>query len=194
MRKATSKRNFPLAPLSRWAWGLPIALWVVLLLVALLGGTHVQSPHNPVPWWIVVLFGTALAPAIVLSMLAHREIHLVGDTLHVAGALVFARKLPIRDLLLDKARVLDLQEHTEFKPMLQLGAFGLPGFNAGHYLLRNRSRAFCLLTRWQQVLLLPQRDGKLILVSPEKPQVLLEALREHADAHGKGSSRRMRLR
>lgn len=178
--KQISKRSFPLAPLTRWAWAMLAALWLVLLLFAFLGEPHVQSPHNPVPWWVVKLFGTALVPAILLSMLAHREIRIVGDKLEVSAALVFARNVPIRDLVLDKARMLDLDEHTEFKPMLQLGGFRLPGFTAGHYLLRNRSRAFCLLTRQQQVLLLPQRDGKLILLSPEKPQALLDALREHA--------------
>ncbi len=177
MKPIAPKRSFPLAPLHQGTWGLLVALWVVLLLFAFLGGPHQQSPDNPVPWWVVVLFGTALLPAGLLSTLAHREIHLEGDTLVVAAALIFVRKVPIRDLALDKARVLDLDEHTEFKPMLRFGGFGLPGFSAGHYLLRNRSRAFCLLTTRRNVLLLPQRDGKVILVSPEKPQALLDALR-----------------
>ncbi|RZA19830.1 MAG: hypothetical protein EOP93_07625 [Lysobacteraceae bacterium] len=178
MKRAVSKRNFPLAPLTRWAWPLLAALWVVLLLVGFLGSSHQQPPDNPVPWWVMVLFGTALVPAGLLSTLAHREIHIDGDRLVIAAALVFVRKVPIHDLVLDKARVLNLDERTEFRPALQLFGFGLPGFKAGHYVLRNRSRAFCLLTRRQQVLLLPQRDGKLILVSPEKPQALLDALRE----------------
>jgi hypothetical protein len=177
MKPIAPKRSFPLAPLHQGTWGLLVALWVVLLLLAFLGGPHPQSPDNPVPWWVVVLFGTALLPAVLLSTLAHREIRLEGDTLVVAAALIFVRKVPIRDLALDKARVLDLDEHTEFKPMLRFGGFGLPGFSAGHYLLRNRSRAFCLLTTRRNVLLLPQRDGKVILVSPEKPQALLDALR-----------------
>ena len=158
-------------------WPLLLGLWVVLLLAAFLTSPHQQPPHNPVPWWLPIVFGTALLPAGLLSMLVHRTISIKGDTLEVAGALIFSRKLPVAGLALDKARVLNLDEHTEFKPMLQLGGFALPGFNAGYYLLRNRSRAFCLLTAHRNVLLLPQRDGKFILLSPEKPQVLLEALR-----------------
>lgn len=180
MKPAVAKRSFPLAPVPPWTWGLLVALWVVLLLVAFLGGPHEQSPHNPVPWWVVVIFGTALLPAGLLSTLAHRDIRLQGDTLVAAGALVFARKVPVARLDLDKARILDLGEHTEFKPMLQLGGFAMPGFKAGHYLLRNRSRAFCLLTSYQRVLLLPQRDGKWLLLSPEHPQALLDALRQTA--------------
>lgn len=176
-RRTDSRQEFPLAPLRPLAWQLVLVLWVVLLLTAFLTSTHQQAPHNPVPWWLMIVFGTALLPAGLLSMLAHRTIRLQGDTLELAGALLFSRKLPVADLVLDKARVLDLDEHTEFKPMLRLGGFHLPGFSAGHYLLRNRNRAFCLLTSRRNVLLLPQRDGKFILVSPERPQVLLDALR-----------------
>lgn len=177
MKQATSRQEFPLAPLPRWIWAFLGGLWVALLLVAFLGGPHQQSPGNPVPWWLMVLFGTALLPAGLLSALSHREIRLDGDRLVVAAALVFARKVPLGELCVEKARVIDLDEHTEFRPLLRLWGFGLPGFQAGHYLLRNRARAFVLLTRKGKVLVLPQRDGKYLLLSPEKPQALLDALR-----------------
>ncbi len=180
MKRAAPGRKFPLAPLQPWTWALVAALWVALLLVAFLFGSHRQSPENPVPWWLVVVFGTALLPAGLLSALAHREIRIEGDRLVVAAAIVFVRKVRVGELALDKARVLDLDEHTGYKPMLQLGAFSFPGFNAGRYLLRNRSRAFCLLTGRRRVLVLPQRDGRQLLLSPEKPQALLDALRAAA--------------
>lgn len=177
MQPVATKRDFPLAPLAPWTWPVVLGLWIVLLLFAFLGGTHEQAPANPVPWWLVIVFGTALVPAMLLSMLAHRQVRIEGDALLVAGALLFARKVPISELALDKARVLNLEEHTEFRPMLRLFGFGFPGFTVGLCLLRNRRRAFCLLTARTQAVLLPQRDGKLILVSPEKPQALLDALR-----------------
>ena len=43
--------------------------------------------------------------------------------------------------------------------------------------IRN-AKAFCLLTRQQRVLILPQRDGASLLLSPEHPQALLDALRQ----------------
>ncbi len=154
-----------------------VALWVALMLAALLGGSHQQSAMNPVPWWLVLPLATALLPIGLYVSLAHRRIAVDGDTLVVSAALIFSRKVPIRELTLDKARILDLDEHTGFKPMLQLGGFSLPGYNAGHYLLRNRSRAFCLLSARRRVLLLPESNGKLILLSAENPQALLDALR-----------------
>ena len=183
MERIAPRRNFPLAPLQPWTWALLAALWVALLLVAFLGGPHRQSPDNPVPWWVVAVFGTALLPAGLLSTLAHREIRIEGDRLVVAAAILFVRKVPIDELALERARVLDLDEHTGYKPMLQLGGFSFPGFNAGHYLLRNRGRAFCLLSSRRKALLLPRHDGRLLLLSPEKPQGLLDALRTAA---GKG--------
>lgn len=177
MEQAASKRDFPLAPLHRGTWALLAAFWMALLFIAFLGGPHQQSPTNPVPWWVVVLFGTALLPAGLLATLAHREIQLKGDKLVVTAALIFAREVQVRDLALDQARVLSLDEHTGFKPLLALGGFTFPWFNAGHYLLRNRSRAFCLLTERERVLVLRQRNGKTMLLSPKNPQALVDAMR-----------------
>ena len=84
------------------------------------------------------------------------------------------------ELSLKDARVIDLAEHIESKPTVKLNGYGSIGFKAGYYLLRNRSRAFCLLTGFERVLVLPQRDGKCILLSPEQPQALLDALRDVA--------------
>ena len=141
MKQTAQRRAFQLAPLQHWTWLLLAALWMGLMLVAYLGGTHQQSAANPVPWWLVVPFATALLPVGLGVALTHRSIGIEGDRLVIAAALVFARKVPVAELELDKARVLSLDERTELKPMLQLGGFTLPGFNAGHYLLRNRNRA-----------------------------------------------------
>ena len=174
------KQEFPLAPLRRSAWLPLVATWIVLMLLAYLVPDHQQPASNPVPWWLVIPFATALPVVGPWVMLLHRHVRIDGDKLEVETAIFFSRKLSVTELALDKARVLSLEEHTGFKPMLQLGGIGLPGFRAGHYLLRNRSRAFCLLTAWDKVLLLPQHDGKFILLSPDQPQALLARLRELA--------------
>ena len=179
MAISNSQRKFPLAPLQPWVWAVPFALWAALLLLAFVTGSHEQSPHNPVPWWLVVVFGTALLPAGLVSGLAHRDIGIKGNALEVSGGLFFVRQVPVNELALDQARILALDEHTELKPLLQLFGFSPPGFNVGHYLLRNRSRAFCLLTSRQRVLYLPLRNGKpALLLSPEHPQALLDAVRQ----------------
>ena len=51
----------------------------------------------------------------------------------------------------------------------------LASSRGGHYLLRDRTRAFLLLTRGR-TLVLPRRDGKRVLLTLEQPQALLDAL------------------
>ncbi len=82
---------------------------------------------------------------------------------------------------LANARIVDLAEHTELRPAFKTNGFGMPGFSAGHFRLRGLRKAFCLLTDRSRTLVLPLRDGTLLLLSPEKPQVLLQQLRQLAD-------------
>lgn len=46
--------------------------------------------------------------------------------------------------------------------------------------MRGGGKAFCLLTDRNRVLVLPLRDGSLLLVSPEQPRVLLDDLKRLA--------------
>ena len=168
-------REFPLAPLQRMAWlflVLPaLAVAVGVLLMPRAQGTPVPAIAGPLMIALVML-GPLLA-------LRRRRIALDGRTLTVA-ATFYTRRVAVDALDLAQARIVDLGEHTELSPLLGLNRFGLPGLQAGHYLLRDRRRAFCLLTRRDRVLVLPQRDGKLLLLSPERPRDLLDRLRELA--------------
>ncbi|MEO7252050.1 MAG: PH domain-containing protein [Arenimonas sp.] len=182
MKETVAKLEFPLAPAQRWLVPMLFGLWVALMVAACLGSSHQQAATNPVPWWLVIPFATALFPVGLYVTLAHRRIAIEGEWLVVVAGLILARRVRISDMALDAARILSLDEHTEFKPMLRLVAFSLPGYKAGHYLLHNRARAFCLLTSTTGVLLLPLHDGKFIVLSPERPQALLEALRAEPGA------------
>ena len=95
----------------------------------------------------------------------------------VVAATFYTRKTAVTALDLAQARIASLDEHTEFRPGMKTNGYALPGFQAGHFRLRNRAKAFCLLTTQQRVLILPQRDGAFLLLSPERPQALLDALR-----------------
>lgn len=167
-------QTFELAPLPRKAtWFFP-ALGVLLVIVSVLV-PHTQAQTDPIPAWVITPFMAALLVAGPILLLKRRSIRIEDDILVIA-ATVHTRRTPVRALDLGKARIVDLDEHDEYKPGLRLFGFGLPGFVAGHFLLRNRRRAFCLLSRRERVLVLPQRDGRLILLSPEKPQELLARL------------------
>lgn len=166
-------REFTLAPLQAKAW-LFLLLIPVLVVIAVLVGP--QDKPLPAPAWLVTPLMVALVMLVPLALLKRRRV-LLKDGQLVVQATLYTRTLPPAALDLDRARIIDLGEHTEYKPLLKTNGYALPGFAAGHYRLRNRAKAFCLLTDRERVLLLPQRDGAFLLLSPEKPQDLLDALK-----------------
>lgn len=53
----------------------------------------------------------------------------------------YTRKLEWSALQPHQARVIDLDEHPGWKPMLKTNGTGLPGFHSGWFRLRNRRKA-----------------------------------------------------
>lgn len=172
-RRAGAKLDCPLAPLQRSAWLFPIGLAVVVAAVALLLPTR---DALPAPAWLVTPFVVLMLLAILLLPLQRRRIAIEGRELVIA-ATFYTRRLPVDALDLDHARIMSLAERTEYKPMLKTNGFALPSFQAGHFRMRNFGKAFCLLTDQTRILALPQRAGTMLLLSPQNPQALLDALR-----------------
>ena len=164
-----------------------VVIWLALLALAWLRpGPHAAPPTYG--WaWLVPIFGCALVVIGPFVWMQRRRIALVDGTLVIEAGMQ-TRKLDAATLDLEHARVLDLDEHTEFGPRLKLMGVGLPGLRYGSFLLRNRRRAFCLLIGTDKALLLPLRGtGKLreslVLLTPSRPRALLEALRDEQARH-----------
>jgi hypothetical protein len=119
-----------------------------------------------------------LVLAMLLLAMKRRSVKLRDGVLEVRAAL-FRHRVAVGQLDLARARVVDLRERTELRPVLKTGGMSVIGFAAGHFRLREKfGKAFCLLTDRQRVLWLPLRDGKTqLLLSLERPQALLDALR-----------------
>lgn len=170
---------FPVAPLRQGVW---LWLWAPLpLAMAAVVGSMVMGQSDRVPrsFLLMALF-IAVVGAVLTWTMRRRSIQLDNRELLIAATL-YKRRLAVEAIDLERARVMSLDEHTEFKPRLKTNGFNLPGFYAGHFRLRNLTKAFCLITDRTRVLSLPLRDGGLILLSPEKPRALLDRLRELAD-------------
>lgn len=182
MKKPQVVREFALPSIPPRAWWVLVAIWLALLALAWLR----PDPHAAPPsygWaWVVPVFGCALVVVGPFVWMQRRRIALVDGTLVIEAGLQ-TRKLDPTTLDLEHARVVDLDEHTEFAPLLKLAGVGLPGLRYGSFLLRNRRRAFCLLIGTDKPLLLPLRGAgrlkeSLVLLNPSRPQALLDALRE----------------
>lgn len=172
----SAPREFAVAPLQSMVWPLAILLMVVLPVGITLAAIFVPQ-QQPMPgsargMLLVVLLVVVGA----LAMLKRRRIRMESGMLVVA-ATFYTAKTPVAALDLAHARIASLDEHTEFRPGLKSNGYSLPGFQAGHFRLRNRAKAFCLLTTQQRVLVLPKQDGSYLLLSPAQPQALLDALR-----------------
>ena len=175
-------RDFPIAPPGKASWlfllGLAIGLplFVLVLMLMLEGADKAGLP---------ALLGVAImVPVAALLLLSMRrtQVRIVDDVLEVK-ATFYTQRLPLASLDAAQARVVDLTRSGSFRkpgkhwPLFKTNGFNTPGFRAGHFRSKDLTRHFLLLTRRDKVLLVPERSGRFLLLSVERPQALLEALR-----------------
>jgi len=164
---------FPVAPLGTAAHLSALTIIVLPILVILIAMTlgEIDDPKG-----IVIMVSAVVVPILgLLLLMRRREVSFDGETMTIKAAF-YTRRLARSEIDLEKARVVNLNERMELRPLLRTNGFSLPGFHAGHYRTRDLARAFCLLTERDRVLLLPERSGKLVLLSLERPRLLLDAL------------------
>lgn len=166
-------RSFEVAPPDlRRAWLLPGAALLMGMLGITLGAR--EQPH--VLWLLGVL---AAATALIHLSLSRRAVTLTGDLLHVSAGINDLRARTA-EIDLDAAAVVDLEATPALRPLVKTFGTSMPGYQAGHFRLRDRGPAFLLLTGTRKALLLPLRNGKRILASVRQPEQLLQALRDVA--------------
>jgi hypothetical protein len=154
-----------------------VALGGVLPL-AIIGALLLSGKPMPASAVAPALVGVTAVLALLMLATKRRSVELRDGMLEVRAAL-FRQRVAVTQLDLDRARIVDLAERTELRPVIKTGGMSMPGFHAGRFRLREKfGRAFCLVTDRRRVLWLPLRDGKdQLLLSLEQPQALLEALR-----------------
>jgi hypothetical protein len=160
-----------------------VALVPALGLIVGLIGLAFAAREEPRLWLLTIPI--ALAMLLLTALIRRRRVTLEDDRMRTAGSLHTAR-VPVAELDLDAARIVDLSTAAALRPILDAFGTSLPGFRAGHVRLRDRARGLVLLTDRSKVLALPERDGSMLLLSLEKPQALLDALKAVAGAGGRG--------
>lgn len=175
-----SFRNFAIGPVGKGAIVFAVALGTVVPLVVAGIGIAAARKSGADPVGLLAMQAlVALAILAVLLPMWRRQVAFDGQRLRVKAA-YYSRQSPLSDFRLDQARVVDTREHTGFKPLLKTNGFALPGYWAGHFRLRDRRKAFCLVTDPSKVLALPHADGRVWLLSFEHPQAVLDILRRAA--------------
>ncbi|MGO4721260.1 PH domain-containing protein [Stenotrophomonas sp. 2MCAF14_2] len=172
-------------------------LWVLLPLLAVLGvGMWAQLHDNrsEAPWMEVTLSppfflmgGSAAWSLAVIVLMGiglgwaffRRRVELAGNVLDVRSTL-YRRRTPVADLLLDQAEVVDLSRDRRYGIRFKTNGYSMPGFYSGHFRLQGGGKGFALVTDRARTLVIPVHGGSTLLLSLERPQALLEALRKVA--------------
>lgn len=170
-------KSFAVTPPPVHAWVLLIGLGGVLPL-SIIGALWLSGKPIPASGLLPTLIGVSAVLAVLLLATKRRSVELRDGVLDVRAAL-FRQRVAVTQLDLDRARIVDLAERTELRPVLKTGGMSMPGFHAGRFRLREKfARAFCLLTDRHRVLWLPLRDGRdQLLISLEHPQAVLDELK-----------------
>lgn len=173
-------RRFRLPPLGK----LPVAFALVIggllpLGIAVFAFTQVRTGTMPPGVMLALQLVVAVSVLAISLPMLRREVSFDDHRLRVKATL-YTREARLVELRLDEARVVDLREHTELRPLLKTNGFALPGLSAGHFRLRDRRKAFCLVNDPARVLALPHVDGSLWLLSFDNPRAVLSVLREAA--------------
>lgn len=161
---------------------LPLGMTLAAILYGSGDPTQAGS-GSPPPWMTiagVALFCAALWGVLMYALRRHRLV-LEDGALQVATSF-YGRRLALAELRLDGARVIDLDEHTGFRPMLKTNGVSVPGFRSGWFRLRNRERALVATAAGKRVVWIPTHAGYGLLLQPRHPQALLDALEKMADA------------
>jgi Bacterial PH domain len=169
------RREFTIAPPDL---RLVLLMPAISLLVGVIG-IGLAAREEPRAWFVMIAI--ALAVAVLTWSVQRRRVALDGNHLEIAAGINNAR-IAVADLDLAAARSVNLMDVSALRPMLKTFGTSMPGYRAGHFRLRGRGRAFVLLTDHRKVLALPERSGRMLLLSLERPQALLDALKAVAEA------------
>lgn len=152
--------------------GLPIGLTVLTLVLT-------QGMQAITPLAATIGFVAMVVVALLILMAMRRAGVVVERDALIVQAGFYTLKLPLTELQ-GEARVVDLSKDPQLSPKWRSNGIGLPGFQAGHFRLRDGSKAFLMLTDTARVLVLEERSGRKILLSVERPDALLRDLQRQA--------------
>ncbi len=163
---------------------LPVLVTVAALLAVKNGDTHWDfAGGDPLTVGAAVVGAELLLMSALWALLdkaMHRHgLTLSADSLEVKSSF-YSRVVPLSELRLHEARVIDLDERTEFKPAAKSNGYAVPGFHSGHFRLRNREKAFVAIAGERRALWLPTVRDAGLLLQPQQPDALLNRLRELA--------------
>lgn len=176
MKNHTPAVAVELAPLRKQSV-VSLAVFLVVLPALVIVAMLAYPAQLPSPVAMVVAGAVVATTAGVLIAFSRRRSIALSDDGLVIRATFYTRRIPYDDMRPGGARVLDLQEHPESRPLLKTNGLAVPGLAAGHFRDRQRKKLFCLITG-PRVVILPLSDGSSVITSPVHPQKFLDQLHD----------------
>ena len=115
--------------------------------------------------------------------LLHGRVAVSSRGLGIHGA-IFYKAIPMSDLRVAEARIVDLDQEPGLRPMVKIVyAFDLPWvYHSGWFLLWDHQKAVVVFhARSNLAVYIPTTRGYAVLVGPDDPSGFLDALRQPTD-------------
>jgi hypothetical protein len=113
--------------------------------------------------------------ALVLLWRRPLSVEVDAESLRIRGS-VYGRQIPRTELILERARLVDLDHDGGFGLARRTNGTGLPGYSVGWFRLDNSEKALVFVTARKQVAYIPTRTGYSLLLSVVDPEALLRSL------------------
>jgi hypothetical protein len=130
-----------------------------------------------IPWLPSILVPLVIAGVFIPLLLASRKVkfELSDGSLRIKGDL-YGRTIPISDLRIAEASIIDMKTHPTFGRMLRINGVGLPNYLSGWFRPKGGGRALLFVTDQTRVVAVPTTAGYELLVSPAAPEAFLTTL------------------
>lgn len=138
-------------------------------------------PAGGAALWVLAIVGFVLFTVAVLLVLfafssRHASVEVSPEGVNIRGGL-YGRQIPMRSLVLDGARPVNLNTDTALKFSWRTNGIGLPGYCAGWFQLKNGQKALAFITDRSSVAYIPTREGYVLLLSVADPESLIASLK-----------------
>ena len=143
--------------------------------------TMTQPKNNVYVLFIVLSVAIAFVLVLLIAiMLSIKNINIsVKDREIIIDSLLYKRKIPIENVLIDEMKRINLKQNTEYNISYKRGGISLPNLHVGRMRLKNGAKALVYVTNKENVLLMPTKDF-IVLFSMEKIEEFINKITERS--------------
>ena len=143
-------------------------------------------PASAKPIWIlgvvcIILVIVFAALAYTAYSARNSRVEVSADSLRLVGDF-WGRSIDFESLRLADAAIIDLDSSSNYAPRRRTFGTAVPGYASGWFRLRNGDKALAYLTTRDSVVYIPTSLGYSLLLSADRPEQFLEALRSRVES------------